>query len=625
MSTSMKFVAPHDLSVGRVTISNAAGTVHEWVATPDSLEFQLPVAKPGYYVAEIAPAGVSPQSVIFHINEGEANNVTVPAFAALKASGSGPDFLGIRDEHAALWSLYKSESRSSEKHISHLTPVRIESRRRHITVGISQEIAAGRKSFGPFAGTHRYEMVGDRVLIEVTAERNSDLWAGRRVRLSASIEGLKLERQLLPMYRGGTIITLEPSPLASADVAYQVIPADPRIRALLRALQAGTSREAAALCETILNPKRRWALLSRRIGDPWAAILAGLLFIRFPDSFGKAEKRWADALSAKVNWAYDTHVIRAQSVLSAAGGSLEDQMKAAMQAVELLAMAQRRGSPYYSYTNQLFGEMAESLNSFLTPDSEGTTLGETAASELQEVPLARTVLARWRRDSALQSSNGATFTWLSRDQKALKEMGLLTPRRSPSGRLRARDTTVVLDGVLEGGRIALGGTANMPKPAPPVRGQASYSRVRPPAEMLGFTTLDPQPSNDAMTPGATRAARDLSSSDPNKGQFGGKAELDGFRVDATFRPGPSRKWVTIVMTVTAGPDADIELGDVAWFDLHPTFPQRKVKVLFNERRATLSTMAWGGFTLGVFLPRQDIKLECDLAKLKDAPTIIKTR
>ena len=90
-------------------------------------------------------------------------------------------------------------------------------------------------------------------------------------------------------------------------------------------------------------------------------------------------------------------------------------------------------------------------------------------------------------------------------------------------------------------------------------------------------------------------------------------------------PGANRNWVTVLMTVTADFEADLQLGDVAWFDLHPSFPQRRIKVMFNDRRATLSVQAWGGFTLGIDLPRQGIKLECDLARLKDAPNIIKTR
>src|SRR3546814_15633412 len=84
-----------------------------------------------------------------------------------------------------------------------------------------------------------------------------------------------------------------------------------------------------------------------------------------------------------------------------------EQAEAARSAVASLALAQTCGSPYYSYTNQIFGEMAEGLAAFLGEDG----------------PAARTaarVLARWRRDAPLQAGNGTTFAWLSRDQKAPK-------------------------------------------------------------------------------------------------------------------------------------------------------------------------------------------------------------
>lgn len=623
MSTSLKFVAPPDLSVGRVRISNQAGLVHDWVATPGDLTMPTQAAEPGYYTAEIAPAGVTPQSVIFQVKEGQANNVTLPSFSALMASGSGPSFLGVDDEDAALRTFFQSKPREATPLVSEATPVQIDATRKRISVGISQEAEGRRESFGPFTGTYLYDMVGDRVSIEVEAGDGWDPWSGRRVRMTTSIEGLKIERQLLPMYRGGTTIGIVPSPLATADVEYQVTPAEPSIRALLRALQGGTSDEAAAIGKTILSPKGLGALLAPQTGDPWAALLAGLLFIRFPDSFGPPHREWAATLGERVDWAYDAHVVLAHNALSAADGTAAGQRAAAEHAVRLLAKAQARGSPYYSYANQIFGEMAESLQSFLSGVDTDAAQG------------AATVLARWRRETPLQSSKGVTFTWLSRDQKALKEKGLLTAVKSPSGQLRARDTTVVLRGVIERGRVSLAPSAEASKPKPLVRvldvrsqtGRSARSDVTAFAlknevsrarALLATTTTTPSISRTGRT-------RKKTDDDPNKGRFGRKAEVGGFRVDATFKSGVNRNWVTVLMIVTASSEADLQLGDVAWFDLHPTFPQRRIKVMFNDRRATLSVQAWGGFTLGIELPRQGIKLECDLAKLEDAPNIIKTR
>ncbi|WP_033924241.1 pYEATS domain-containing protein [Sphingomonas sp. 35-24ZXX] len=623
MSTSLKFVAPPDLSVGRVRISNQAGLVHDWVATPGDLTMPTQAAEPGYYTVEIAPAGVPPQSVIFQVKEGQANNVTLPSFSALMASGSGPSFLGVDDEEAALRTFFQSQPRKVAPLGSEITPVQIDATRKRISVGISQEAEGRRESFGPFTGTYRYDMVGDRVSIKVESGDGWDPWSGRRVRMTTSIEGLKIERQLLPMYRGGTTIGIVPSPLATADVEYQVTPAEPHIRALLRALQGGTSDEAAALGKTILNPERLGALLAPQTGDPWAALLAGLLFIRFPDSFGPPHREWTAALGERVDWAYDAHVVLAHNALSAADGTAVGQRAAAEHAIRLLARAQARGSPYYSYANQIFGEMAESLQSFLSGVDTDAAQG------------AATVLARWRRETPLQSSRGVTFTWLSRNKKALKEKSLLTAMQSPSGQLRARDTTVVLSGVIERGRVTLARGVDTSKPKPPAKvlGVRNRTERSPRSGVTAFAlktrfrrATAPLPTTATMSSTSpTGPTGRKATDDPNRGRYGRKAEVAGFRVDATFKPGANRNWVTVLMTVTADSEADLQLGDVAWFDLHPSFPQRRIKVMFNDRRATLSVQAWGGFTLGIDLPRQGIKLECDLAKLKDAPSIIKTR
>src|SRR3546814_19804686 len=67
-----------DVCSSDLRISNESGVVREWVATPENLELPTQPASPGYYTAEIAPAGVTPQSVIFQVRPGQANNVTLP-------------------------------------------------------------------------------------------------------------------------------------------------------------------------------------------------------------------------------------------------------------------------------------------------------------------------------------------------------------------------------------------------------------------------------------------------------------------------------------------------------------------------------------------------------------------
>src|SRR3546814_6108899 len=80
-------------------------------------------------LAEIAPAGVTPQSVIFQVRPGQANNVTLPSFSALAANGPGPNFLGVDDEDAALRTIFKSGPNRESVTLSEARPVAVEDRK----------------------------------------------------------------------------------------------------------------------------------------------------------------------------------------------------------------------------------------------------------------------------------------------------------------------------------------------------------------------------------------------------------------------------------------------------------------------------------------------------------------
>ncbi|WP_352564245.1 pYEATS domain-containing protein [Mesorhizobium australicum] len=68
------------------------------------------------------------------------------------------------------------------------------------------------------------------------------------------------------------------------------------------------------------------------------------------------------------------------------------------------------------------------------------------------------------------------------------------------------------------------------------------------------------------------------------------------------------------LTVEADSAVNVSLGDFAWFVMHPTFSPRIMKVAFRENRARLRIQAWGGFTVGVWIPTSDVELECDLRR-----------
>jgi hypothetical protein len=109
--------------------------------------------------------------------------------------------------------------------------------------------------------------------------------------------------------------------------------------------------------------------------------------------------------------------------------------------------------------------------------------------------------------------------------------------------------------------------------------------------------------------------------DPNKGRFGGRAARGGFKLSASFAETSSREWARIKLRVE-GPAAT---GVQVHFYLHDSFRPSDYKVKFRRGQAKLDVTAWGGFTVGIWIPDFGIELELDLAKIPDAPRIIRTR
>jgi hypothetical protein len=98
----------------------------------------------------------------------------------------------------------------------------------------------------------------------------------------------------------------------------------------------------------------------------------------------------------------------------------------------------------------------------------------------------------------------------------------------------------------------------------------------------------------------------------------------GFTLSAQFTQ-VRTNLVEVSLTVDALDSSSVALGDSAWFCLHPTFNPDWVKIYFDNGRATLTVKTWGGFTVGAWLPRQGVELELDLARIPDAPKIIRER
>jgi hypothetical protein len=157
----------------------------------------------------------------------------------------------------------------------------------------------------------------------------------------------------------------------------------------------------------------------------------------------------------------------------------------------------------------------------------------------------------------------------------------------------------------------------VPAAALQVRAEQALQELRqastsPPTEPSVETA--PQPTR---APALARAV--LVPDDPQKGRFGGKAEVDGFRLSADFDQSGA-DWVTIRLVVEGQPEA--ARGTVEFF-LHDTFNPDHYVETFTNGRAELEVYAMGGFTVGVWIAEPGVELELDLAAIDGAPRIVR--
>lgn len=618
--TTLHFEAPSDLSVGRVTVTGRSGVIMDWMATPENRRLTQDVA-PGFYSAEISPAGLTPQSVIFEVKSGGENRVTVPAFSWLLANTGNVTFLDIENETRAIEALYPEALRpkpdqalksgssdtpsptgSSEyglvPELPHLDALEVRwstegthqdasssaaRNDRRLSIGLSIESSASADSFRPYAGRTALSLTEGRLQLTVEPLEGAAGPKAGRVRMSVAIERSRIERLFLPFYRGGVLVTISPSVGSALDAELEVAPRDPRLRALSRALVAGTSDEARAILP----------LLVPDTTDPWEALLAALLSIRFPDTLPALSSRQAKRLVELAPWAYDAHVIQARQRLFGAEPG-EDQAVATQDALAMLKKAQTRGSPYFAYSNKVFAELIEALSAYFDrvgPDGERHTAGK--------------VRRRWFREQPLQSGAGVSFSWLRRDP-TLAKAGLLAPLRSGSGRLPPAATNVIFQGRLSGDRIQI---------------EPSESSGAGGTALKSGGGRSPHGMGPTNAPAMSRPAGP--DEDPNLDRFGGMAEAGGYSLTARFEEQSNVEWASIILTVAADPYRTVAAGGVVWFCLHPTFNPQWVRVMLINGKAELSIESWGGFTVGAWLPDAEVELELDLAKHPLAPAVVR--
>src|SRR5579883_1977159 len=100
-------------------------------------------------------------------------------------------------------------------------------------------------------------------------------------------------------------------------------------------------------------------------------------------------------------------------------------------------------------------------------------------------------------------------------------------------------------------------------------------------------------------------------SDPNKGQFGGKPSRDGLSLNAEVRPmAQSSDFFLIHAWVQAeAGQTPLREGSEVTFHLHPTFPEVVVKVKAAGGVAAIDRLAWGAFTLGAEVGGTKLELD----------------
>ena len=116
----------------------------------------------------------------------------------------------------------------------------------------------------------------------------------------------------------------------------------------------------------------------------------------------------------------------------------------------------------------------------------------------------------------------------------------------------------------------------------------------------------------------------LSPDDPNNGRFGGRSEHDDFVLRAEFDDPKQKNWVRTRLIVECTKPGTVGDEQVEFF-LHDSFRPNRIAAAFRKGRATAAVTAWGGFTVGAWLPARELELELNLATAPGAPRIIVER
>ncbi len=575
--TTLSFFAPSDAGALRVRLRSPAGSAQDWIATPFDPVRTLSGVPSGEYTATLEPMGELPVDYVFTVRERSGDVEVRP-----------PTIKELRSQSGALEQIEPASRNPTEAPHSDADPQGSVLRR--ITIGLSENVPYRRAHWQPYLGSDvRVELTNsglDVIIADETREREVP-----RLRISMAVEKIRIERFLVPRYRGGVKVSFRPGSLATADMNIRVVPVDPGRRALVQTLGARTGAEAAVLARD-LRASALFATLrdpAGQDGDPWGTTVLGLLSTRFPAFAELADEVWRDLDLRSIGWLADAHVLAARRRLAAAAGTgSSGRIQSADEALSKLTSARRLGAPYFGQTNRLMGEMLGAL-------------ADKAPVEVQRKQ-ALHERDRWRKTIKLSGGANPTFSWMLSNRNS-GEIGpeagetLYAPTR---GELSSTFSRILFEGEVALGQI---------RPRPPSAGlRPRHSTSQRQAGLSSSLDLDP--------PALERPV--LHEDDPNKGRFGGDSLKAGFRLGVSF--GKTRgRWVDLTLFVAAESGEVKPFEDVVDFFLHDTFEPERLRATFRGIEAQISIVSSGGFTVGAWLPRQAVELELDLATVPLAP------
>ena len=192
---------------------------------------------------------------------------------------------------------------------------------------------------------------------------------------------------------------------------------------------------------------------------------------------------------------------------------------------------------------------------------------------------------------------------------------MLEPYQKTRGWLNERYSRVIFRGSVDLSRISLASPSenSLCRPRQRTSDTTAVTATATPS------SIAPAIAGSAGTVKADRGCRRRQSSR----RFGGLASRNGYTLSASFTEVERSDWVRVELAVTADASQTPNYTDPVEFFLHPTFNPSRMQATFRGHSASLSVKAWGGFTVGAWLPKSQTELECDLAELLDAPRIIR--